>query len=285
MITATSKADGESFMTVNASVSGPVVYLDNWAIGDLAEGPASRRMRFIAALCCGMDLLFSVTNAAELSGPQGESANAIRAFLDEIGPRWFPVELDQTEVVNRELRGADPNTTCMSEGLLRSYVRSRMHGYRRGSGKVIDLSENFFRLGAMLDWVGPQRESIQKGSTEMDEALRNRIRAYRDAFKRDTQWLDEKFPQLPFNPGKRATFTYVNLVRALVIEAKSLKPRDGMDFCHAVMAGAFSSFATLDKHWKHRIEALPKPNGLARIYSAADLDAMVIDMETWASTN
>ena len=284
MIRATSRPDGP-LMTVNASVSGPVVYLDNWAIGDLAEGDASRRRRFIAALCSGMDLLFSVTNAAELSGPQGKSADAVRMFLDEIGPRWFPVELDQTEVVKRELDGADPNSTCMSEGLLKSYVRSRMQEYAPDSGKIIDLSESFFRLGAMLDWVGPQRDSIRRGSADMDEALRNKIGTYADASKQDARWLDVKFPQLPFNPSKPATFTYVNLVRTLIIEANPLKPGDGMDFCHAVMASTLASFATLDKHWKRRVEALPKPNRLARIYSGVELDTMVVDIEAWASTN
>jgi hypothetical protein len=50
MIRATSKPDGPSFMTLNASVSGPTVYLDNWAMGDLAEGDPSRRNRFVAAV-------------------------------------------------------------------------------------------------------------------------------------------------------------------------------------------------------------------------------------------
>src|SRR6266849_1233180 len=105
-------------MTLNASVNGPVVYLDNWAIGELAEGDPSRRRRFIAALCSGMDLLFSVTNAAELSGPQGRSADAVRAFLDEIGPRWFPAKLDPTEAVKRELKGESPSSVCVDENFL-----------------------------------------------------------------------------------------------------------------------------------------------------------------------
>jgi hypothetical protein len=41
------------------------VYLDNWAIYDLAEGDASRRKRSIEAIGCGVELLFSVANAAE----------------------------------------------------------------------------------------------------------------------------------------------------------------------------------------------------------------------------
>ncbi len=68
-------------------------------------------------------------------------------------------------------------------------------------------------------------------------------------------------------------------------EASSVKQGDWMDFCHAVVACAFARFATLDKRWKRRIEALPKPNGLARIYSARELDAMVVDMESWVSMN
>jgi hypothetical protein len=71
-------------------------------------------------------------------------------------------------------------------------------------------------------------------------------------------------------------FTYVNLVRSLVVEAKSyrLKKNDGLDFCHAVMASAFSSVAALDKGWKRRIESLPS-NRLARIYGPSQLDEMV----------
>jgi hypothetical protein len=75
------------------------------------------------------------------------------------------------------------------------------------------------------------------------------------------------------------------LVRTLIIEANPLKNGDGMDFCHAVMASTFASFAALDKHWKCRIEGFPRPNGLARIYSGTELAAMVADIEAWASPN
>src|SRR5580700_3707873 len=87
MISATSNP-GSAF-TLNASVSGTVVYLDNWAIGELAEGDRSIRRRFVAAIRSGIDVLFSVTNVAELSGPQGKSVKATKSFLNEIGPRWF----------------------------------------------------------------------------------------------------------------------------------------------------------------------------------------------------
>jgi hypothetical protein len=58
-----------------------------------------------------------------------------------------------------------------------------------------------------------------------------------------------------------------------------MEPGDGIDFCQAVIGSAFSTFATLDKKWKRRIEMLPKPNRLARIYYSAQLDLLVDDIE------
>jgi hypothetical protein len=91
--------------------------------------------------------------------------------------------------------------------------------------------------------------------------------------------LDRQFRT--FNPARPATFVCGNLAKALIVESKShsVKKGDGMDFCHAVMGSAFASFATLDGNWKRRVEALPKPNRLARIYDASQLDQMVTDIE------
>ena len=280
MIRATANADGPLF-TLNASVSGPVVYLDNWAIGNLAEGDSSRRRRFLDVIHSGVELLFSVTNAAELSGPQGRSADAVRAFLDEVGPRWFPARLDPTEVVKRELKGERPDAVCIDENFLKSYVADRMRNYTPGCGKVIDLSDDFFRLGPMMDRMSSQRESICRGAAQGDELLRSKLNTVRERSKHDVLRLDKKFPRILFEASRPACFVYMNLLRIMAIEAGSLKAGDWMDFCHAVMACAFASFATLDKHWKRRVASLPTPNRLARIYGPSELDQMVTDMERW----
>lgn len=164
----------------------------------------------------------------------------------------------------------------ISEKFLKSYVARLIQNY---AGKVVILSDDFFRLGGVLDWVGPERESIRKGSAESDKLLTDKIaRAAR--FKRDEGWLNQRFPLVPFNPSLRASFVFQNLLRILV-QAGTFKKGDALDFCHAVMATAFASFATLDSRWKLRIESLPKPNQLARIYCPTELDQMVQDMEMW----
>src|SRR5271165_1868096 len=109
MIAATTSMGGPP-LTFNFTLSGLAIYLDNFAIIDLAKGDLLRRERFVSSLDKGADLLFSVSNLVELTGPQGKSRTAVRTFLDEIGPHWFPVELDATEVVNPEIsaRGSAP---------------------------------------------------------------------------------------------------------------------------------------------------------------------------------
>jgi len=75
-----------------AETQGYGVYLDNDSLVDLAKRCEPRRRRFVGALRAKGTLLFSWANAAEIAGPQGDSADAVRAFLDSIGPHWVPLE-------------------------------------------------------------------------------------------------------------------------------------------------------------------------------------------------
>jgi len=113
-----------------------------------------------------------------------------------------------------------------------------------------------------------------------------RINTYRLEFERSPAWLNQNFPVLPFNSLMPATFAYVNLIRTLILEAKAyqLKKGDGVDFCHAVVGAAFASVATLDKQWKRRVEGLPTPNGLARIYYLPEIGDMLTAVESWLQT-
>jgi len=138
------------------------------------------------------------------------------------------------------------------------------------------IRPDFFRLGVVMDWVA-NSELLPKLSAEFDDYLKT-VRASRTKYEQNPSLLGKK---LMFNPSKRATFVCGNLIKTFIIESKShqVKKGDGMDFWHAVIGSAFASFATLDKNWKRRVEALPKPNRLARIYGPSQLDQMVTDIE------
>jgi hypothetical protein len=279
MITALIGANGAP--TFNALVNGVAVYLDNFAIKCLAKGDADLRARFLTACHSGAELLFSITNAVEILGPQGESSAAIRAFLNDVGPHWYPIEMNLQTVIARESDGYDPGTCCYSEELLVAYYKSRTSEDAPGSGRVIDLSANFFKLGLFIDFLLQRRDWFDQKRVEMDGVLTEGIRMCRIKAKANQRWLDFAMPRRAFDDHKRATFVHDNLIRNFIADrGDQLKRGDGIDFYHAVMASAYANFAALDKHWKRRIENLPKPNRLARIYYEPEIAVMIADIES-----
>lgn len=273
---------------MRATVDGLLVFLDNFAIKELAKGDPDRRRRFLATLDRGVEVMFSVSNAAELSGPQGSSFSEIRLFLDEIGTHWFPVEFDPYRCLQREKELQDPINCIFSESLLKAFTATRIR--RAPEIKIEDLPfslpSDFFRLGAFMDWLAPQKDEIKRRKAELGLRLRDQIAKHWAEYKKDPSLLDRTFPQLPFNAARRGTFVYVNLLRLLVREAKgwTIMPNDGIDFAQAVVATAYASIATLDKHWKRRVDMIlpePKPALLAAIYYQPQLNVMVRDIENY----
>jgi hypothetical protein len=161
---------------------------------------------------------------------------------------------------------------------LTDYLASKLRS--SPADQIVGISRELFTVGHVMSWLAPQRDSIARGKAELDRVLIERIKEHRVRHEADPGWLDRAFPTLSFNPRFPAMFTYVNLVRTLILESKSFQmtPGDGIDFCQAVIGTAFSNFATLDKKWKRRIEMLP-PNNLARIYYDPELDALVDGIE------
>lgn len=267
---------------LNVSVSGAVVYLDNWAFIELAKKDPLRRRRFLDAVRGGVDLLFSVTNAAELSGPQGRSADVVRDLLDEIGPRWFPARLDATAVVKLEASGENSAEVCIDKEFFKSFLADQIRRHTSSETGIVPISDRLFWLGDILDRMQRQRESISKTSAEFDKVVKEKMCAVRARCKADPTFLHRRLPAVPFHPARRAGFVYHNLLRIMAIDSNSIKKGDGLDFCHAVVASAFASFAALDTAWKRRLATLP-PSPLARIYSLPELGQLVSDMEAWVA--
>jgi hypothetical protein len=263
--------------TFRCTVQGVAVYLDNFALIDLAKGDTERRSRFLSALRSGAELIFSVANLVDLSGPQGKSQDVVRDFLREIGPRWFPTELDVIEISKREAAGMRGAASCISQQFVKDYFGFRVRGESTG---IIDVSR-LYGLEAVFDWIGPQRDSMREGMERFDHALVQRITTMRNKHESDPEWLDRNYPVLTYKPQMPATFALLSLQRVLVLESKShrLKRGDGLDLSHAVIGSAFASVSTLDKQWKRRTDLIPTPHRLAPIYTVNELDEMVARIE------
>ncbi len=263
-----------------ASIGGTAIYLDTFAISSLAQDHRNLRQRFVGTLYNGADLLFSIAHAVEISSAKGASSASIKTFLNELGPYWYPVEFVVDEVITRG-RGEPPGRSCFADELLKAFFSSRTSEYSPGCGKVIDLSGQFFSLGAFIDWLAPKRDETLASCRKLDKVLSDGIGPLRAKAKQNPGWLDAVIPEPQFNRSMAATFVRNGLMRALISDrGYQLKKGDGIDFCHAVIASAFASFATLDKQWKRRVESLPKPNQLAQIFYEPELEAMVTGIES-----
>lgn len=205
----------------------------------------------------------------------------MRALLDSVGPNWVPLESNAWEVGRREEAG-HTSGVAVSERFMKAYFKERLAEPLLESG-VLDLSsQSFFRLGVVLDWVQENRATIRRYGGQLDEVLRGRLEQLRTEYDRNPGSVDRLLPPVPFDARRPAAVVLVHLQRLLVQEAKAYKfmPHDGLDFCHAVMAAAYGSLVTLDKHWKRRVESLPCANQLARTYYRPELDHLVDTLES-----
>jgi hypothetical protein len=264
---------------VNIVVEGVRVFLDYFAIKKLAKEDPDRRRRFVEALHKGGDLVFSISNAVELVGPTGGSFDKHRAFLSDLGAHWFVVEMDPKMISDRELAGASTADSFVCKKFMNDFFNDRSVSTPRN--QLLDYSDRFFDLGWVMHWLQPQRASVMASKTRLDDRLRSQIARHRASFDRDPAWIDTAFPLVKFNSKIPATFTYSNLMRTLIAEAKcqQIKKNDGIDFGQAVIASSIASLATLDKHWKRRINTLPERHRLAHIYEDCELDLLVDDLE------
>ncbi len=265
---------------VVAETKGYGIYLDNDSLIDLATGDASRQKRFVDALHAKATLLFSWANAIEVAGPQGASAEAVRGFLDRIGPHWIPLQLNPWEVVKREQAGLAAEA-AVSTKFMEAYFQRRAYDVGESSA-VIDLTrEAFFQLGAVVDWVHEHRDKIRADAEAIDNELRALLEKRRADYEKNPASLDEFLPPCRFDERFPATFVLVHLQRILIKEAKEyhFKRHDGLDLCHATIAAAYGSVITLDKEWKRRVEALPAPHNLARTYYRPEINQLVATLE------
>jgi hypothetical protein len=267
--------------SLEGSVNGIAIFLDNWAIKTLAKSNPELGERFIAAVHKGADVLFSMNNAIEALGPQGKSSDAFKAFLNRLGPHWYPMTANYLQVIEREEQGFSRSACGYDGEMLVAYFQSKTADNTPGSGTVIDLSsEHFFQLGSIIGFSADSREHFVAQSAEFDRILKDYISQLRAKFKKKPGWLDTALPVVPFHPAHAAKFAFVHLMRELITDAGyQIEKGDAMDMGNAIIASAFSNFATLDKQWKRRVENLPQPNQNPRVYSEPELGAMISDIE------
>jgi hypothetical protein len=263
---------------VETEVVGLPVYLDNHSIIDLAKRSPQLRTRFLTTLRERGTLLFSLTNAIEITGPQGKSSEAVRSFLSEVGPHWIPVDLDPSAVIRREKEGhpAPPVSTEFVTG----YAHQRLTEFEFAGLPVDTADPTLFDLGKLLDWMKDHRAELRANADAMDASLGAQLAEFRRLYDAGNRVIDES-EGAPLLPDKRADYVMGQMLRMMIQEAKShgFQPHDALDLCHAVMAISYGLLVTLDKKWWRRAGQMRYRDQLARVYYGNQLEQFVSDFE------
>jgi hypothetical protein len=187
---------------IRATVRRLGIYLDNYAIIGFATGDVARRDRLIGVFQGGADLMFSPASAAEIIGPdRPNTIAAVRDFLDSVGPYWFPVEgTDLVGILEREAAGADRSDACLSTWFIQQFFAGRsiqIHGEQRQAL----VSPDYFRLGFILDWLGPHRADIRRRVDAFDVSLASKLVQLRRAYEQNRNGFDLHLPEPKWEPS------------------------------------------------------------------------------------
>jgi hypothetical protein len=173
---------GEVFC--DAKTRGFCVYLDTWALLDLARGLESRQQRVTDSIRQGGTLLFSFANALEIGDLSGASSDAVQNLLNSIGQYWFPLEMNPWKVAEREKEGFVLSAP-FADSLMKTFFQKRAHDLSSNENELLNLSESFFSLGSVLNWVKENKEKAQTDKGRLDQALEDRIKRMRAEYDND----------------------------------------------------------------------------------------------------
>ena len=257
MITVT---NGDGSFNVETTLRQPGVYLDQDSLTDIARSD-TRRQSFLTTFQKKGTLLFSWTNAFDLSGPQGDSATKIRELLRGIGIHWVPLEMNPWKVVRKE-NGQEPSsgTPCVSESFLKAY-------YPQIHGGPLDLA-------SVVDLIQKDRSAVQVEIQGLKSHADAMVQNWRAQYRQDEGCLDRILPPEKVDQDRPHSFILRELERLVTREAKAFTwmPNDGVDFMHAAVAAVCADFLVLDRQWKRRVLDIAPPRGYKWVYYRAELD-------------
>ena len=240
----------------------PTIYLDHWAMREMSSRPTLRD-RFLAAFETRGTLLFSSVHIAELAKNTGRSTDAIRSFLDAVGPHWMVTLADPIEVIRRE--NAWTVTSRRAPFVADTFFKT--------SGFLVRLSEGPVSLSHIVDMVRDEgSDAILANLTSSVQTLVANLNRFRQEYRANSGILSTTFPAQMFDKRYPTRFVFHQLMRSLITTQVKLSPNHIADFFHAVVPLAYAQIVVLDKHWATQAENLHLPENWVRIFKKSNLE-------------
>ncbi|MBI4178427.1 hypothetical protein HY522_03255 [bacterium] len=252
------------------SADPPLIYLDHWALRRLSEN-LTLGARFLGAFARRGTVMFSLMNVAELARDASpHRANEVRDFLERLGPYWIPMTIDPLRILGAEERGetADGTHPCLSVGFLTEPAfAARLTRGAVSLAHVVDLTRR------------PDGDDLIQTTNRKTAELRDCIQKFRDAYVANPKELDKRYPFLKFDAAKPMRGIYNALVHYTITDTFTLNDNHARDLYHAIASVRCAQMVTLDAHWAGQVGKLKLPPGFVKVYSEAELDAFLVDLE------
>ncbi len=260
---------------VEISVEPPLMYLDHWALRRLSEKPALGD-RFLGAFRHRGTVMFSLMNVVEIARDASpHRAQEVRKFLERLGSHWVPMTIDPLWIIDAEETGKTPHGThpCVSVGFLTDPAfAARLTTGAVSLVHVVDLTR------------GRDGDELIRATDRNTAALRHGIQDRRDAYAASPLELDKKYPLLPFDATKPMRGIYYALARYTITDTFTLNDNHVRDLFHAIASVRCAQMVTLDAHWAAQVRKLKLPSTFVKVYSEAEFDKFLADLEAAPAT-
>jgi hypothetical protein len=278
-------------MDVATGLFGPAVFLDVWAVRDLAGvALTDLRDRFAKALAAARgSLLVSTAWSTELETLQGDARTRAQALFTSLGAHWLIINPIVSAVAAREAR--DELGAYLSDASLRAYVLERPGEVLRSDTDPHSMSDTeFFDLARILEWTAADPGAAATAGAQshaLKDAAKTRADADRDEQRRDRRAHLRLYPPVPFASGGMAC---VHNAVWREVTRRSLERtwmwNDGFDIAHLVPALTMGGLIAVDSAWRDigQIASADLPGGHVTLYRPGELERLVADLEVRART-
>jgi hypothetical protein len=253
----------------------PLLYLDHWAIRRFSENP-THGSRFLTAFKNRGTVMFSLMNVTEIARDASPTrAREISRFLEALGEHWIPMTIDPIRIVRAEESGttSDGIHPCVSAGFLSDPAfAQRLTTGNVSLSHVVDLTR------------GPNGDAIRQDSARQELQLLNSLQDWRNAYTNDHTELDTKFPVVPFVAERPMRTIYHGLARLTITDGFKLTDGHVRDLFHTLAAVRCAEMVTLDAHWVNQVQKLRLPTDFVKLYSEANLEQFLSDLEASPAT-
>ena len=221
----------------------PIVYLDNWALKDIALDSSLAHRLIEAIKRRSGTLALSWLNFVELSG-LGDSRQfqVVASLLESVTPHIAFLNLIPQAVINQEnelLKGASTIGPHLDRDLLRVFAY-----FRRQSLNPLSVSE--FLLGLRDPACGIIRESSRKFMENLYPLLVQIRKKIATSLKYEARAkAAPKGPEIP----RLTRYIYQDAARHLARNRIIMTSNHWRDFFHMVVPLAYCNYVLLDRTW------------------------------------